>query len=292
MCIFGIMSAVSFVSNIFHYKYKKQVEAASASTYTSPSGNHNAANTDSQTISYDNAQNTSQNDTRKLIGYFEHLKGCLDAFSLLWLFFGCAWVFSCKTCQTTAPFLYYSSVSWILYGYVMICIPLLFFSVVVCVVPTAFLIVKHVRQQRLQREAKKVLKTIPLMTYSVVYEERYGLRNGSDNGSSSTIDSSIDCCSICLGGFKWKEKVRRLDCKHYFHQNCGDKWLVAHATCPLCLQSINAVWYFLFLFNKPIQIWSTPRWNLLKTSKWEMTVKSHFIIKSWRHMIFQSPIYC
>lgn len=247
MIIFSITSGLAFMANVFHYRYKVELENV-------PEASINLNSTDEQ--AYDNRnneqiqhQNSTQQpsddsfrETRKIFGYLEHSKGFLEAFSLLWLFFGCAWVFSCKTCKITAPVLYYSSITCILYGYMMICVPLILFSVIVCVVPTAFLLVKQVRQQKLQREAKKILKTIPLMPYNTVYEERYGARNDdSELGSSSTIDSTIDCCSICLSGFRWKEKVRRLACKHYFHQKCGDKWLLVHGTCPLCLSSINTV---------------------------------------------------
>ncbi|PIN02175.1 hypothetical protein CDL12_25320 [Handroanthus impetiginosus] len=34
------------------------------------------------------------------------------------------------------------------------------------------------------------------------------------------------CCSICLEGYKAKEKVRRINlCHHCFHADCVDRWL-------------------------------------------------------------------
>lgn len=42
-------------------------------------------------------------------------------------------------------------------------------------------------------------------------------------------------CSICLDDFDDEDEVRMLFCKHVFHKNCVDKWLIENnVTCPLC----------------------------------------------------------
>ncbi|CAL5036863.1 unnamed protein product [Urochloa decumbens] len=46
-------------------------------------------------------------------------------------------------------------------------------------------------------------------------------------------------CAICLGLVRAGEAVRRLPaCGHLFHAGCIDKWLGAHATCPLCRAAV------------------------------------------------------
>lgn len=45
------------------------------------------------------------------------------------------------------------------------------------------------------------------------------------------IDST---CSICLDNFVKGEKIRELDCKHEFHNDCIDIWMETHVTCPIC----------------------------------------------------------
>lgn len=241
--VFCISSGLTLISNVFRYQYKRRLHEEALSAINVPleqTGAHNAnpLRTSVQPERISRLPDHSQ-EAQRVLNYLEKSKGLLEAFALLWLFFGSTWLFSCETCQKTAPPLFYWSVACVAYGYIFICAPLVFFSTIVCLVPAAFLIVKRIKQAKLERAARKILKTIPLVPYQSVYEEKYGAREEGEPGSATTVDSNIDCCSICLAGFKWKERVRKLACKHYFHSQCGDKWLVAHGTCPLCLSSIR-----------------------------------------------------
>ena len=48
-------------------------------------------------------------------------------------------------------------------------------------------------------------------------------------------------CAVCLEDARRGEAVRRLPaCGHLFHAGCVDKWLRAHATCPLCRTAVAA----------------------------------------------------
>ncbi|KAL3111027.1 hypothetical protein niasHT_012945 [Heterodera trifolii] len=48
-------------------------------------------------------------------------------------------------------------------------------------------------------------------------------------------DQQDNECAICLGTIYQGSFVRPLPCKHIFHNNCIEKWLVgSHKTCPLC----------------------------------------------------------
>lgn len=44
-------------------------------------------------------------------------------------------------------------------------------------------------------------------------------------------------CTICLEDIETGSVLRRLHCKHRFHQHCIDKWLQHKAACPICQQS-------------------------------------------------------
>ncbi|GJZ55093.1 zinc finger, RING/FYVE/PHD-type containing protein [Tanacetum coccineum] len=47
-------------------------------------------------------------------------------------------------------------------------------------------------------------------------------------------------CAVCLDGFKDGDKCRMLrNCKHSFHVNCIDLWLINTAVCPICRTSVE-----------------------------------------------------
>jgi hypothetical protein len=41
-------------------------------------------------------------------------------------------------------------------------------------------------------------------------------------------------CSVCSDGFRKGEKIRKLPCKHIFHDKCIMPWLDKNSTCPNC----------------------------------------------------------
>lgn len=41
-------------------------------------------------------------------------------------------------------------------------------------------------------------------------------------------------CSVCSEGFKKGERIRKLPCKHIFHDDCILPWLDVNSTCPNC----------------------------------------------------------
>lgn len=69
---------------------------------------------------------------------------------------------------------------------------------------------------------KRALRQIPVAVY----------------GSADIHIPSTDC-PICLGEFQDGEKLRILPkCKHGFHVQCIDTWLVCHSSCPTCRKSL------------------------------------------------------
>mmetsp|Transcript_108231 Transcript_108231/g.170630 ORF Transcript_108231/g.170630 Transcript_108231/m.170630 type:complete len:600 (+) Transcript_108231:40-1839(+) len=63
----------------------------------------------------------------------------------------------------------------------------------------------------------------------------------SDNGNE---DLENDCllavCGVCLLDFDDGDELRVLSCRHYFHRDCIDHWLLHSATtCPTCKQELG-----------------------------------------------------
>ena len=49
----------------------------------------------------------------------------------------------------------------------------------------------------------------------------------------------LNTCDICKNTFENKDLIRRLKCKHFFHIQCIDNWLINYNTnCPICKQNI------------------------------------------------------
>ena len=48
----------------------------------------------------------------------------------------------------------------------------------------------------------------------------------------------IERCAICYDYLKSFQIIRTLNCEHYFHQKCADRWLEKKDNCPVCRYSI------------------------------------------------------
>jgi len=53
-----------------------------------------------------------------------------------------------------------------------------------------------------------------------------------------THEVEVSCnqksCCICLDDFEHDDCLRTLQCLHFFHRKCIDKWLLKNRTCPIC----------------------------------------------------------
>ncbi|WKA08640.1 hypothetical protein VitviT2T_026345 [Vitis vinifera] len=65
------------------------------------------------------------------------------------------------------------------------------------------------------------LKKLPCFEYKAVALEK---------ASNSPVD-----CAVCLENFRKGDKCRLLpNCKHFFHSQCIDSWLLKTPICPIC----------------------------------------------------------
>ncbi|CAK1589050.1 unnamed protein product [Parnassius mnemosyne] len=85
--------------------------------------------------------------------------------------------------------------------------------------------------KRLCYAAKKALSKIP--TKSLKTDDR-------------EVQGDGECCAICIEPYKVSETLRSLPCRHDFHKNCIDPWLLEHRTCPMCKMDILKYYGFVF----------------------------------------------
>jgi len=60
-----------------------------------------------------------------------------------------------------------------------------------------------------------------------------------DETAIEALDENQNVCNICLEEFKQGDEMRKLHCKHAFHQQCIDRWLAQVASCPICKQELQ-----------------------------------------------------
>ncbi|XP_043724590.1 RING-H2 finger protein ATL74-like [Telopea speciosissima] len=63
-------------------------------------------------------------------------------------------------------------------------------------------------------------------------------------------NSDVDC-AVCLENFKLGEKCRLLPlCKHSFHSQCVDSWLLKTPICPICRTTVDSRKYSVILIEE------------------------------------------
>jgi small-conductance mechanosensitive channel len=70
-----------------------------------------------------------------LAGWIDRAKSALDFFAILWFIIMNWLLFSSSTCSSTAPSLYYLTLTFIVFGYIIITIPIILCAAVIFCLP-------------------------------------------------------------------------------------------------------------------------------------------------------------
>lgn len=72
----------------------------------------------------------------------------------------------------------------------------------------------------------------PLSMIRKLHEEIY-------DPNTSKIKTDDTVCAICLNNYQATDKILYLPCKHHFHSECIEKWLLTNKSCPFCKRLID-----------------------------------------------------
>lgn len=150
-----------------------------------------------------------------------------DVFTLVVFVLGNVWLTGCKTCAKTAPGLFYASLAWIVWGYLLILLPLIGIACIILCLP-CFIVLFQVFNIRSPLTARHGATDEQIDRLKLV------------KVAEASIAEDDTSCAICLSEYEADEHLRLLACQHHFHQPCVDQWLRISATCPLCVQSVLA----------------------------------------------------
>lgn len=57
--------------------------------------------------------------------------------------------------------------------------------------------------------------------------------------ADSKVKEEDAMCAICLSPYEKNDKLRHLPCRHHFHSECIDQWLLKNKSCPFCKRNID-----------------------------------------------------
>ncbi|KAK1374538.1 E3 ubiquitin-protein ligase RHA2B [Heracleum sosnowskyi] len=72
-------------------------------------------------------------------------------------------------------------------------------------------------------------------------DQRLGARKQFQGRKGSVDGCCVAECAVCLCEINETDEIRELQCQHYFHGDCLDKWIAyRHSTCPVCRSFLAA----------------------------------------------------
>jgi hypothetical protein len=188
-------------------------------------------------------------------------KSLLDLFTVAWFLTGNFFVFSSLTCRVTSPMLFYSTLTLIILGYLLMSVPILLCGAVVFCLPCVLLAMRHVRLPGVQPSnsaSEAVIKGLQLRTVKIKNDStdtpsdvviqptpqwwnplRRHLSKSFGTLEPLELSKEDAHCVICLASYQDQENVKVLGCGHHYHPECVDEWLRINRKCPLCVRDVT-----------------------------------------------------
>lgn len=153
-------------------------------------------------------------DNNNNIAVFSNLiEGC----NLFWYILGYHWLQQCENCSNKNPLLYYTTITWLILGFISYILPLV-------AIVLLLLLVSYIKPK---------LKTL-------IYNNESDIHDGNCR------------CVICYENYVPGSVVKFLPCDHHFHCECVDEWLNIRDSCPLCKKSTSILYDLIETNDSPV----------------------------------------
>ncbi|XP_052150185.1 probable E3 ubiquitin-protein ligase ATL44 [Oryza glaberrima] len=81
-------------------------------------------------------------------------------------------------------------------------------------------------------DVERALGAATLMTYEQAAAAKKA--SSSSRAAAAAEEQGEDRCAYCQSEYAGADEVRVVQCGHFFHAGCIDRWLRKHRRCPLC----------------------------------------------------------
>jgi len=162
----------------------------------------------------------------------------LSIMTFLLFLLGQTFLFTEKTCQDTAPTVWYYCLVIIILVYVSLALPFLIVLAICICLPCVLIIFRFFAEP--EGADDRMIKNLPtrkITSADLRGKESEDGGDGKEEDAESTGDAPS--CAICMQDYKENDELRILPCGHEFHCECVDKWLPMKKICPLCRHDVT-----------------------------------------------------
>lgn len=167
----------------------------------------------------------------------------LSIMTFLLFLLGQTFLFTEKTCQDTAPTVWYYCLVIIILVYVSLALPFLIVLAICICLPCVLIIFRFFAEP--EGADDRMIKNLPTRKITAAdlraKESGGGGPGGDGKEDEEEVESTGDTpsCAICMQDYKENDELRILPCGHEFHCECVDKWLPMKKICPLCRHDVT-----------------------------------------------------
>ncbi|KAK4796656.1 hypothetical protein SAY86_028982 [Trapa natans] len=188
----------------------------------------------------------------RLKALMEYFKMGLDCFFAVWFVVGNVWIFGGHPSANEAPNMYRLCIVFLTVSCIGYAMPFILCATICCCLPCIISALGFREDlSRTRGATTEVIDALP--TYKFKLKKSRG-RNDRDSylvagdggvvaagtERERTISGEDAVCCICLAKYANNDELRELQCSHFFHKDCVDKWLKINALCPLCKSEVGA----------------------------------------------------